>query len=80
MLFLSTNNQTTTTKVAAVSKTDSKPKAIITLVPEGTEEELTNDNTTVFMLRTVPAQNNSPTYKSYCCILKGGKEVRALVK
>ena len=54
-------------------------KILLPLIPDLSEDELTADNSVQFSLRSTPSDANSPKHKVTVRILKGGKQVRAMV-
>ena len=54
-------------------------KALLTLIPDPSEDELTADNSVVFSLRSTPAEEASPKYKTSVRVLKGSEQVRPML-
>ena len=68
-------------KVVVPSNTPSKKKElIIPLLEEDDSYKLTKDNATSWELRTVPGNNDSPTYKLMVRILEGNEQVRQITR
>ena len=51
-------------------------KALLPLLPDSSEDELTSDNSVIFSLRSTPTAADSPKYKVTVRVLKGGEKIR----
>ena len=68
-------------KIAASSgKPSKKAELIIPLEDDEAHHKLTKENSVTWELRTIPNDNNSPTYKVQARILSGEESVRQMVR
>jgi hypothetical protein len=68
-------------KVSLPKETNTKPsKMLLPLVEDPSDYELDKNNSVSYNLRTIPADDDSPTYKCVVRVLAGNESVRSIIK
>ena len=68
-------------KVSLPKETNTKPsKMLLPLVEDPSNYELNKNNSVSYNLRTIPPDDDSPTYKCVVRVLTGSESVRAIIK
>ena len=68
-------------KVSLPKETNTKPtKMLIPLVEDPSDYELDKNNSVSYNLRTIPPDDDSPTYKCVVRVLQGNESVRSIIK
>ena len=85
MLFYPKPNPTMApshSKIATKNGNDSKPtkEALLPLVPTKEDEDLPSGSSVQFLLRSDPADADSPKYKVACRVLQGDEDVRTMIR
>jgi hypothetical protein len=68
-------------KVSLPKETNTKPsKMLLPLVEDPSDYELDKNNSVSYNLRTIPPDDDSPTYKCVVRVLAGNESVRSIIK